>query len=537
MTRCFGYIRVSTAKQGEQGVSLEVQKDAIARYATAHGIEIIEWFEERETAAKRGRPIFTRMVKLLRERRVEGVVIHKIDRSARNLKDWADLGELIDAGVNVHFVSDNLDLTSRGGRLTADIQAVIAADYIRNLREETKKGFYGRLKQGIYPLGAPVGYLNMGGGKPKVIDPVRAPLVRRAFELYATRQYSVPTLTAKMRELGLANKRGTPISQTGVWIMLQNPFYIGLLALKKTKETFQGIHEPLIGTGLFNRVQEILHGRNVPKVVKHDFVFRKLFRCETCRTTLIGERQKGHVYYRCHTKGCPMTSIREEKLEEAVLGVLSQLQFREEARAIFATVLRERSEQARAESLRSRTLFDCQLGQITARLDRLTDAYLDQSVDKETYEEKRRRLLEEKRRVEDEIAALDDSERTGDDAAERILELANTASLSYRVANTGEKRRILDLLTSNRTVSPNHVAVEASFPFALLLKESDDVSSALQPNAPRSPRHLPIGQTSPSTDAPVPSADTDTLTLLLTWIADHPAETRSLVAFHESLCP
>ncbi len=360
MTLCFGYIRVSTAKQGEQGVSLEVQQDAIARYAQARGIEISEWFEERETAAKRGRPVFTRMVKLLRARKVEGVVIHKIDRSARNLRDWADLGELIDAGVNVHFVSDNLDLTSRGGRLTADIQAVIAADYIRNLREETKKGLYGRLKQGIYPFGAPVGYLNMGGGKPKAIDPIRAPLVRTAFELYATRQYSVPTLTAKMRELGLANMRGTPISQTGVWIMLQNPFYTGLIRIKKTKETYPGIHEPLIGTALFDRVQEILHGRNVPRVVKHDFAFRKLFRCAECRTTLIGERQKGHVDYRCHTKGCPMTGIREEKLDEAVQGVLAQLQFREEAKAIFAAALRERGEQARGEAERSRTLFACQ---------------------------------------------------------------------------------------------------------------------------------------------------------------------------------
>ncbi len=40
---------------------------------------------------------------------------------------------------------------------SADIQGVVAADYVRNLREETKKGLYGRLKQGIYPLGAPIG--------------------------------------------------------------------------------------------------------------------------------------------------------------------------------------------------------------------------------------------------------------------------------------------------------------------------------------------------------------------------------------------
>lgn len=75
---------------------------------------------------------------------------HKIDRGARNLKDWANLGDLIDGGVEVHFAHESLDMNSRGGRLSADIQAVVAADFIRNLRQETRKGFYGRLKQGIY---------------------------------------------------------------------------------------------------------------------------------------------------------------------------------------------------------------------------------------------------------------------------------------------------------------------------------------------------------------------------------------------------
>ncbi len=54
--------------------------------------------------------------------------------------------------TEVHFANESLDLQSRGGRLSADIQAVVAADYIRNLREETRKGFYGRLKQGLCPM-------------------------------------------------------------------------------------------------------------------------------------------------------------------------------------------------------------------------------------------------------------------------------------------------------------------------------------------------------------------------------------------------
>jgi len=193
MNRFVGYIRVSTVKQGE-GVSLAEQREAIERFAAKHELSIVEWYEELETAAKRGRPAFGRMIKGLSRGDADGVIIHKIDRSARNLRDWADLGELIDRGIAVHFAAEGLDLGSRGGRLSADIQAVVAADYIRNLREETRKGFYGRLKQGIWPLAAPLGYINTGAGKPKEIDPKRGPLIRQAFELYATRKYGLRSL-------------------------------------------------------------------------------------------------------------------------------------------------------------------------------------------------------------------------------------------------------------------------------------------------------------------------------------------------------
>jgi len=86
-------------------------------YSERAGLRLAEWFEERESAAKRGRPVFARMLKLLRQGKAQGLVIHKIDRGARNLKDWADLGEMIDAGVEVHFATESLDLQTRGGRL------------------------------------------------------------------------------------------------------------------------------------------------------------------------------------------------------------------------------------------------------------------------------------------------------------------------------------------------------------------------------------------------------------------------------------
>ena len=176
MNTCFGYIRVSTQKQGE-GVSLEAQQDAILAFASRSNLQVIRWFEEKETAAKSGRPVFNAMLKLLHQHGASGVIMHRIDRSARNLRDWAAIGELSDAGINVHFATETLDFRSRGGRLTADIQAVIAADYVRNLREECIKGLNGRLKQGLYPFRAPIGYLDNGGGKPKTPCPVKAPMI------------------------------------------------------------------------------------------------------------------------------------------------------------------------------------------------------------------------------------------------------------------------------------------------------------------------------------------------------------------------
>src|SRR5581483_9216034 len=291
MNQYYGYVRVSTARQGE-GVSLQEQRSAIQRYAQRQNLSVAQWFEELETAAKSGRPIFSQMIRQLKRGDARGVIIHKIDRSARNLRDWADLGDLIDQGVEVHFANESLDLHSRGGRLSADIQAVVAADYVRNLREETKKGIYGRLKQGIYPMPAPIGYLNNGGGKPKTLDPRTAPLVRKAFELYASGGYSLLTLSAELTRLGLRRPSGTTLGANRLSQLLNNPFYMGIIRIRAKNETFAGVHEPLVSRPLFERVQKILRGRFNTASIKHDFLYRRRLTCKHCGYSLIGERQK-----------------------------------------------------------------------------------------------------------------------------------------------------------------------------------------------------------------------------------------------------
>lgn len=466
MKNYFAYIRVSTTKQGEHSSSLREQRSAIEAYASRNGLSIAAWFEEQETAAKQGRAHFSRMLAKLEKGEADGVIIHKIDRSARNLKDWANLGELIDSGIDVHFAHDSVDLRSRGGRLSADIQAVVAADYIRNLRDEVKKGYYGRLKQGLYPLPAPIGYLDRGKGKAKVPDPALAPLVREAFELYASGTVGLKDLCAEMKRRGLYSARTKKApSLSGIAVVLKNPFYTGLIHIKRTNETFSGIHEPIVAKALFDRVQGILQGKSVGHVFKHDFLFRRMVRCAACGYYLIGERHKGrYVYYRCHSGTCKGLFIREEVLDHAVQTELRFLAWNEdEQRAVKAeAVAMQRSEATTVDELR--TTLSMRLGKTDERLARLADAYVDQVLEKDLFENRKRAVLSEQGDLRDRLNALSDADLPINRALEK-LELGSAALFTYRNGIPAEKRAMVEAVTSNFVAEGKNPVVTLKSPW------------------------------------------------------------------------
>jgi site-specific DNA recombinase len=131
---------------------------------------------------------------------------------------------LADLGIDVRFTQESINLGSNEGRLTGDFLAVISAHYIRNLREEVRKGIRGRLKQGLYPFKAFTGYLDQGGGKPKIPDPERAPFIRLAFELYSTGTYSLYSLADRLYEQGLRSNPGKQVGVNRLAEILRNPF-------------------------------------------------------------------------------------------------------------------------------------------------------------------------------------------------------------------------------------------------------------------------------------------------------------------------
>lgn len=464
----YAYIRVSTPRQGERGVSLPEQKEAIERFAKGKGLPITRWFEGRETASKIGRPVFNEMLQLLKRGSAKGVIMHKIDRSARNLKDWAEIGQLVEAGIEVHFATESLDLTSPGGMLSADVQAVISAYYSRNLREEVKKGFYGRLKQGFYPRPAPLGYLDQGTGKPKTIDPERGPLMRIAFELYATGKYTQIALAEKLYRMGLRSKNGKPIQKNFLGRMLRNPFYMGLIHIEKTGQSFMGAHQPLISKQLFDRVQFALSGNLPLQRTKHEFRFQKLLRCKLCGRSLIAERQKGHVYYRCQTKSCPTKGIREEPVEQVVIEKLKAIQLDSEQHEYLSKRIEEFKTQYATEFSKNLDALEIRLAQLKDRLNTLTDAYLDNTIDREMFEQRKTSLLMERRELEDQIQETRNGSPGAAQQIDKLLELTKGAYSQYVSGLPQERREVVLETFSNRTLCHKTLEISYALPFTEL---------------------------------------------------------------------
>jgi DNA invertase Pin-like site-specific DNA recombinase len=471
MGKVFAYARVSTPRQGERGVSLIEQRDAIIRYAERHNLEITQWFEERESASKRGRPAFNQMLRLLRTGKTHGVIIHKIDRGARNLEDWNDIGQLVDVGIDVHFATEGIDLKTTAGRLSADIQAVVAAHYSRNLREEVKKGLYGRLKQGFYPFRAPIGYLDQGSAKSKILDPIRAPLIKTAFELYGTGEYSLPTLATELFRQGLRNGGECKISVNGWATILKNPFYVGVMRIIKANETFKGNYQPLISVALFERIQQLLAGKRVNSIKRHVFTYSRIAQCATCKYSLIAEKQKGHIYYRCHNRAfkspatCPKTSVREEELEDAVLSTLAGLRLNDAEVYLAQKHLDHERGVINERAATMRNALTLRRKQIAARISSLTDLLLDGTIEEPLFQQKRSDLLLQQGSIDEKLREADAGVSANTNHARRAVELAKDASLLYCRASIENKRRLLNILLSNLHVSGKKIEITLSVPF------------------------------------------------------------------------
>jgi hypothetical protein len=171
------------------------------------------------------------------------------------------------------------------------------------------------------------------------------------------------------------------------------------------------------------------------------------------------------VYYRCHSKDCRKTSIREDLAEAETSHFFEQVQFSAEEKAYFrpkVLAMRETWTTRLDEEIQSQNL---KLAHVKDRLNRLTDAYLDQALDKTMFEERKKALLLEQKGVEEQLADLSRRNSEQPKRLEQFLELTGTAWLSYQLAFPEEKREMLNIITSNRSVNAKTLGLEPSLAY------------------------------------------------------------------------
>lgn len=134
--------------------------------------------------------------------------------------------------VEIHFIRENLVINkdSTGSDIQRwDMAVLLAKSFVLNISDNVKRTYEYKIRHGEWIGKAPIGYINVieeNGNKDIIPDPARAHLVVKMFELYATGNYSIRTLTKEMRDLGLkATVEGNPITTSMVFKALRDPFY------------------------------------------------------------------------------------------------------------------------------------------------------------------------------------------------------------------------------------------------------------------------------------------------------------------------
>jgi site-specific DNA recombinase len=120
MESAIGYVPVSTLNQAEEGVSLEAQRRKIEAYCDLHDLNLSEIIEDAGISGKtvNGRPGIQMVIDKVKSRKVDNVVVFKLDRLARNLKEACEISELMQKkGVALHSISEKIDTGSATGKL------------------------------------------------------------------------------------------------------------------------------------------------------------------------------------------------------------------------------------------------------------------------------------------------------------------------------------------------------------------------------------------------------------------------------------
>ena len=461
MEKYFIYCRKSSEDEERQILSIEAQLQELRDFARNNNLFVVREFTESRTAKEPGRPIFNQMLLELEKGNASGILAWNPDRLARNSIDGGKIIYLVDTRkiIFLKFPTFWFEATPQG-KFMLSVAFGQAKYYTDNLRENILRGIRQKLRRGEFPCKAPLGYFNEP--RLRTIEPnlKTFSLVKKTLELFASGEFSLTGIQAKMFSLGLVGKDGNKMALSSIQKILTKSFYYGVISYDG--ELYQGSHKPMISKGTFDRIQVALKNHSKPrhKRAERELQFLGFAKCGDCNYAITAERKfkpsgREYVYYRCthksKTKVCAERKfVREENLAKQIEDICQKVSIPDEWKEKYMLKVSEwEKEKYHSSAVFAQNLKD-KIETIKTRLDRLADAYLDQAIELEEYKEKKNKLIEQKAEFEEKQR---DFERKGNHWLELLKNWiydANQAGNFVKTKNFSAMRNFLKTAGSNR---------------------------------------------------------------------------------------
>lgn len=321
------YLRYSSDRQNEQ--SIEGQLRVCKQYCESNGYNIVDMYIDRATSAFHDtdkRLEFQRMIKDSDKQLWKGVVVYKLDRFARNRYDSATYkAKLKKNCVRVISATENISENPEGVILESVLEGM-AEFYSKELSQKVTRGMNETALKchscgGHIPLGYKV------ENKKFVIDPVTAPIVKEAFEMYAIGT-TIAEICEEFNLRGYRTAKGAEFNKNSFNTLFKNERYIGIYKYKDIR--IENGVPAIIDKDLFNSVQKRLAlnaaspGRS--KAVVDYLLSGKIF-CGHCGKPMTGECGTSHTgakhyYYTCSGRkrlhSCKKRPIPKDHIEQIV---------------------------------------------------------------------------------------------------------------------------------------------------------------------------------------------------------------------------
>ncbi|GFG50184.1 recombinase [Mycolicibacterium agri] len=491
------YARVSTKEQAErdgdpEGYSLPAQLEANRRKAASINAVVVEEFVERGESAKFAdtRPELQQMLRYIQEHAVDYVIVHKVDRLARNRLDDAQIHlQIKEAGAQLVSATENIDETP-SGMLLHGIMSSIAEFYSRNLAFEVVKGMEQKAKIGGTPGKAPLGYRNVrviteDGSEVRTveIDPDRAPLITWAFTAYSTGDWTLKNLAAELERRGLTTRPtprtpARPVKYNSLHKILSTPYYRGEVTYRSVQ--YPGRHQPLVDEATWKRVQDVLASHATgEKQREHPHYLKSSVFCGGCGSRLIVTMSKNrhdtvYPYFIClgrHQKSTNCTqramliSLVEERIEEHYQDHQLDSQLRDQIEAMLRDELSSMQRVAEADKHQLRT----QKERLTNERSRLLQAHYAGAVPLDLLKTEQDRIARQLGAIETRLSAANIESDKFETCLRVALDYATHCYKAYMRAAPQERRLLNQAFFTHIYVHEDDVQTELAEPFKTLL--------------------------------------------------------------------